>query len=89
MTSSDHQCHTLAIPYSFAEHFEAHTGHPPFPWQEALYHDWFTQGRIPKAFDLPTGLGKTSVCAVWLIEDFPRRQRRGHIEEFASTKTGD
>lgn len=63
---------------SFAATFEALTGHRPFPWQEALY-DRFKRGEIPKSCNLPTGLGKTSVIAVWLIalanhpERMPRR----------------
>lgn len=52
---------------SFARAFEALTGHSPFPWQEKLFHEWFTQGKIPPSCNLPTGLGKTSVIAVWLI----------------------
>ena len=47
--------------------FEALTGNPPFPWQCALYADWFSQGKFPASCNLPTGLGKTSVIAVWLI----------------------
>ena len=47
--------------------FEALTGNPPFPWQHALYADWFSQGKFPASCSLPTGLGKTSVIAVWLI----------------------
>lgn len=46
--------------------FKALTGHPPFPWQRALYAR-FASGDIPVAATLPTGLGKTSVIAVWLI----------------------
>jgi CRISPR-associated endonuclease/helicase Cas3 len=42
-------------------------GNPPFPWQRALYDDWFSIGKFPTACNLPTGLGKTSVIAVWLI----------------------
>jgi CRISPR-associated endonuclease/helicase Cas3 len=51
----------------FCRQFEDLTDHRPFPWQEALFHDWFKQGEIPKSCNLPTGLGKTSVIAVWLI----------------------
>jgi CRISPR-associated endonuclease/helicase Cas3 len=47
--------------------FLALTGNPPFPWQKALYDDWFSKGKFPDACTLPTGLGKTSVIAVWLI----------------------
>jgi CRISPR-associated endonuclease/helicase Cas3 len=51
----------------FRTHFEQLTGHPPFPWQERLYRDHFANGQIPCACCLPTGLGKTSIVAVWLI----------------------
>lgn len=37
-----------------------------FPWQEALLQR-FIQGRIPGAIDIPTGLGKTAVMAIWLV----------------------
>jgi CRISPR-associated endonuclease/helicase Cas3 len=39
----------------------------PFPWQRDLYENWFSQGKFPDACTLPTGLGKTSVVAIWLI----------------------
>ena len=50
----------------FGPAFEALTGNPPFPWQRALY-ERFIAGDIPASCNLPTGLGKTSVIAVWLI----------------------
>lgn len=37
----------------------------PFPWQERLLADYFAKGCIPDALDIPTGLGKTSVIAIW------------------------
>src|SRR5690606_7439899 len=37
----------------------------PFPWQQALL-ERFVDGRLPRAIDIPTGLGKTAVMAVWL-----------------------
>lgn len=37
----------------------------PFPWQSRLL-DRFIAGDIPDALDIPTGLGKTSVMAIWL-----------------------
>src|SRR5258708_7870791 len=46
--------------------FRALTDKDPFPWQLALY-DLFVSGKVPPAVDLPTGLGKTSVVAIWLI----------------------
>ncbi|MFC7332639.1 type I-U CRISPR-associated helicase/endonuclease Cas3 [Rhodocista pekingensis] len=49
----------------FAGIFEALTGRSPLRWQCRL-HDLFLTGKLPPALDLPTGLGKTSVMAVWL-----------------------
>lgn len=54
-------------PIPFDSAFQVLTGHPPFPWQTALYEDWFARGKVPPSCNLPTGLGKTSVIAVWLI----------------------
>jgi len=51
----------------------------PFPWQIELYNKWFSDGKFPSSCNLPTGLGKTSVIAIWLIalmnqpEKMPRR----------------
>ncbi|MGH8012019.1 MAG: type I-G CRISPR-associated helicase/endonuclease Cas3g, partial [Candidatus Binataceae bacterium] len=68
----------------FKELFLAVTGHSPFPWQEALFAE-FVEKRFRKACDVPTGLGKTSIIAVWMLalahhvdfgsdlRDFPRR----------------
>src|SRR5579883_2382437 len=49
----------------FAEIFERLTLHAPLPWQTRLYGE-LLDGRVPTSLDLPTGLGKTSVIAVWL-----------------------
>ncbi|MBI3850391.1 MAG: DEAD/DEAH box helicase family protein [Verrucomicrobia bacterium] len=38
----------------------------PFPWQRELFLR-FEKGDIPLCCDLPTGLGKTSVVALWFI----------------------
>ena len=63
---------------SFDATFEALTGNAPFPWQRALYERFIT-GEIPSSCNLPTGLGKTSVIAIWLIalathpDKMPRR----------------
>lgn len=38
----------------------------PFPWQEDLLAR-FAGGDIPSALDVPTGLGKTAVIAIWLV----------------------
>lgn len=42
------------------------SGVAPFPWQVRLLR-LFIAGEIPSAIDLPTGLGKTSVIAIWLL----------------------
>jgi len=41
-------------------------GEAPFPWQQTLLAE-FLAGEIPSALDIPTGLGKTSVMAIWLV----------------------
>jgi CRISPR-associated endonuclease/helicase Cas3 len=51
---------------TFDRTFEELTGHASFPWQKRLYEE-FVNGRIPPSCNLPTGLGKTSVVAIWLI----------------------
>lgn len=67
----------------FASCFERLTGHLPFPWQQALFGE-LLQRRFPMSCDIPTGLGKTSIIAIWLLAlshharagttaDFPRR----------------
>ena len=56
------------MPGDFDAQFAALTGHPPFPWQRRLYELFRLGGEnIPKSCNLPTGLGKTSVIAVWLL----------------------
>ena len=51
----------------FAKRFEALTGNPPFPWQEFLFL-WFVSEKLPpKDVSLPTGTGKTSIMAIWLL----------------------
>ncbi len=65
-------------PLNFDSTFEALTGNKPLPWQAALYHR-FANGDVPRSCNIPTGLGKTSVVAVWLIalakhpDTMPRR----------------
>jgi CRISPR-associated endonuclease/helicase Cas3 len=38
----------------------------PFPWQEELLSR-FSQGQLEAVVDIPTGLGKTAVMAIWLL----------------------
>jgi CRISPR-associated endonuclease/helicase Cas3 len=54
---------------TFAASFEALTGYSPFPWQARLYERFMSDrgDNIPSSCNLPTGMGKTSVIAVWLI----------------------
>ena len=50
----------------FRDRFKHLTGYDPFDWQERLFQK-FLNGDFPDACDVPTGLGKTSVMAIWLI----------------------
>jgi len=61
----------------FSDNFENLTGNPPFRWQRRLF-DRFVAADLPSALDLPTGLGKTSVMAIWLLAraQNPRLPRR-------------
>lgn len=47
--------------------FERLTGYRPLPWQRRLYQEFFARNEIPAGVDVPTGLGKTAVIALWLI----------------------
>lgn len=68
--------------FDFGDAFEALTaedgkGHRPFRWQRRLL-DRFVDSDLPEVVDIPTGLGKTSVMALWLIAlaegaNLPRR----------------
>ena len=42
------------------------SGESPFPWQLRLLQQMLT-GDIPSAIEIPTGIGKTSVMAIWLV----------------------
>ena len=50
----------------FDREFATLMGAKPFLWQRRLF-ERFAKGDLPAALDLPTGLGKTSVIAIWLI----------------------
>ncbi len=47
--------------------FKTLTGFSPLSWQSRLFSEYFEKGAIPAAVDIPTGLGKTAVMALWLI----------------------
>jgi CRISPR-associated endonuclease/helicase Cas3 len=52
----------------FMTEFRALTGNAPLSWQKRLYLKWEAGGsKSITLIDLPTGLGKTSVMAIWLI----------------------
>ena len=53
--------------FDFNDAFRELTGHTHFPWQRRLFDDWLARGRLPPAVDIPTGLGKTAVMAIWLL----------------------
>ncbi|MFZ3235219.1 MAG: type I-U CRISPR-associated helicase/endonuclease Cas3 [Stellaceae bacterium] len=55
-----------AVSQSFPDNFFCLTGHSPMRWQNRLFGE-LINGEIPAALDLPTGLGKTSVMAIWLL----------------------
>ncbi len=50
----------------FGSLFAALTNCRPYPWQQKLF-DAFLKGEIREDISLPTGSGKTSILAVWLI----------------------
>ncbi len=50
-----------SIPY-----FREIVGHDPYPWQRRLYKR-FVEGSVPKALDIPTGLGKTLCVLLFLL----------------------
>lgn len=72
-------------------------GETPFPWQEQLLAK-FMKGEIERSLDIPTGLGKTAVMAIWLIArarsaaSLPRRlvyvvDRRAVVDQATTVAT--
>lgn len=47
--------------------FKELTTNAPLSWQDRLFRDHFVKNDLPSAIDIPTGLGKTMVMAIWLI----------------------
>lgn len=50
--------------------FSALTGYPPFPWQRGLFRRFVghgSNGLFPPLCDIPTGPGRGSVMAVWVL----------------------
>jgi CRISPR-associated endonuclease/helicase Cas3 len=83
---------------NFGDDFIRLTGHRPFPWQRRLFREWFAQGCVSSCCDIPTGLGKTSVMAIWYLAlragaSVPRRlvyvvDRRAVVDQ-ATTIAGE
>lgn len=57
----------LGIDRMLDSQFKTLTGFSPLSWQSRLFSEYFEKGKIPAAVDIPTGLGKTAVMALWLI----------------------
>jgi CRISPR-associated endonuclease/helicase Cas3 len=51
---------------AFSTEFRALTGNDPLSWQRRLFREWEAHELKP-VIDIPTGLGKTMVMAIWLI----------------------
>lgn len=51
----------------FEREFERLTTFKPLKWQTRLYTEYFALGKLPSGVDIPTGLGKTSVMAIWYL----------------------
>ena len=60
--------------------FHALTENQPFPWQSSLY-ERIVEGNFPERCDIPTGLGKTSIIAIWLLA-LAHRARNGFASGF-------
>ena len=54
------------VAFNFDRAFAKLCGHSPFPWQRRLFR-LLCEGSVPRAVDIPTGLGKTAVMACWLL----------------------
>ena len=74
----DHLTDDTRLAHAFTELTREDDGpYPPFRWQQRLLRR-LIDADLPKAVDVPTGLGKTSVMALWLIAlsegaNLPRR----------------
>jgi len=72
-------------------------GETPFPWQDRLLAR-FMDGTVERWLDIPTGLGKTGVMAIWLVArargaDIPRRlvyvvDRRAVVDQATEAAMG-
>lgn len=51
----------------FEREFERLTTFKPLKWQARLYTEYLALGKLPSGVDIPTGLGKTAVMAIWYL----------------------
>lgn len=66
LADTDHHIAREGLPEKLRAALGLPEGHTPFPWQSLLLQR-LVDGRLPSALDIPTGLGKTAVMAVWLL----------------------
>lgn len=52
---------------NFQNEFKKFTDFKPLSWQKRLYSEYFAAGALAGAVDMPTGLGKTAVMAIWYL----------------------
>jgi len=70
---------TMTLP-RFEELFECLTGHAPRAYQVELARR-MSEGELPEALDVPTGMGKTlAVVVAWGATWFLRRRHPDHLE---------
>ena len=63
--------------FDFDQAFTVLAGFPPFAWQRRLFDEYLSSGLLPAGVDIPTGLGKTAVMAIWLLA----RAKQGLLEQ--------
>lgn len=51
----------------FSNFFKQLTGYQPLSWQKRLWEKFANEDSLPGVIDLPTGVGKTMIMAIWLI----------------------
>lgn len=71
---------TMSTSEDFESNYKLLTGNSPFPWQRKLF-TMFVDKRFPETCPVPTGLGKTSIIAIWLLA-VAHHTRNGTVTEF-------
>jgi len=87
----------LALADRLREALDLGDGESAFPWQQELLKR-FAAGKLERSIDIPTGLGKTAVMAIWLIArasgaKLPRRlvyvvDRRAVVDQASEVARG-